>query len=113
MNGQSGDDEAHCPGGSGSGGGILISAPEVILNGLFSARGGGEELNYCKSRYALNGGGGGGGRIIICYERLFRNLWSIFDVSPGHHSYMEGYCLWANPPEQGTVSFLDISKFLF
>jgi hypothetical protein len=100
-----------CGTGAGSGGGILISAPDVILMGLLSARGGGHGGIHCEAMFIeFNGGGGGGGRIIICYERLYRNLWSTFDVSPGDPARVD----WMlERPEPGTVSVLKMFKWPF
>jgi hypothetical protein len=96
-----------CWSGAGSGGGILISAPEVILMGFLSAAGGGD-MYACTM---CNGGGGGGGRIIICFTRLYRNLWSTFDVSGGDPAWCDS-SFWIYP-DAGTVSVLNMTKWPF
>jgi hypothetical protein len=77
-------------GGGGSGGSIIITAPEVILSGTISANGGSADISD------RQGGGGSGGRISILGS--MKTITGLLHVIPGR-----GYVSF--PARYGTVYY--------
>ncbi|EKX34852.1 hypothetical protein GUITHDRAFT_119038 [Guillardia theta CCMP2712] len=90
--GQYQNPQAYRVGGGGSGGSIILDAPEVIITAEISANGG----NADKSNRP--GGGGSGGRIAILGS--IKHITGLLHVIPG-----KGYV--AYPPRYGTVYYGD------
>ena len=105
--------------GGGSGGGILIAAPRVILMGLVSAKGTihyqGFPSSLCLGTQAPDGGGG---RIKIFFEDMYKNIFATLDVSTNEDwsggVWLDG-SFWETGilPKSGTISIIDLKDYPF
>jgi outer membrane protein assembly factor BamB len=91
-------------GGGGSGGGIMINAPTVVLEGKLHANGGAGSSPLRLS------GGGGGGRIKIYYSEAYHDIGADLQAYGAPCQCFEGISCTYVYPDPGTVRIMNLNK---